>query len=109
MLPLRWGNRALRWYFSPEYLHMDRVDPRRPTLSVGNHSVFGVLDVLLFADGLYRERGISLRMLADRIHFKLPLWRDVVERTGAGFQFGNAAAGAQSPLTTTPVPSLEES
>jgi 1-acyl-sn-glycerol-3-phosphate acyltransferase len=80
---LRWGNRALRWYFAPEYLHMDLADPARPTLFVGNHSVFGVLDVLLFADGLYRECGISLRMLADRNHFKLPLWRDFVERTGA--------------------------
>jgi 1-acyl-sn-glycerol-3-phosphate acyltransferase len=83
VLPLRLGNRALRWYFAPEYLHMDLADPARPTLFVGNHSVFGVLDVLLFADGLYRERGISLRMLADRNHFKLPLWRDFVERTGA--------------------------
>jgi len=83
VLPLRWGNRALRWYFAPEYLHLDRADPARPTLFVGNHSVFGVLDVLLFADGLYRERGISLRMLADRNHFKVPLWRDFVEQTGA--------------------------
>jgi len=83
LAPVQWGNRALRWYFAPEYLHIDRVDPRRPTLFVGNHSVFGVLDVLLFADGLYREHGISLRMLADRNHFKLPLWRDFVERTGA--------------------------
>jgi 1-acyl-sn-glycerol-3-phosphate acyltransferase len=83
VLPLRWGNRALRWYFAPEYLHMDRVDPKRPTLFVGNHSVCGVLDVLLFADALYRERGISLRMLADRNHFKFPLWRDFVEQTGA--------------------------
>ena len=83
VLPLRWGNRALRWYFAPEYLHLERADPARPTLFVGNHSVFGVLDVLLFADGLYRERGISLRMLADRNHFKLPLWRDFVEQTGA--------------------------
>jgi len=40
-----------------------------------------VLDVLLFADGLYRERGISLRMLATANHFKLPLWRDFVEQT----------------------------
>jgi len=80
---LRWGSRALRWYFAPEYLHLERADPARPTLFVGNHSVFGVLDVLLFADGLYRERGISLRMLADRNHFKLPLWRDFVEQTGA--------------------------
>jgi 1-acyl-sn-glycerol-3-phosphate acyltransferase len=79
----RRSNQALRWYFAPEYLHMDRADPRRPTLFVGNHSVFGVLDVLLFADGLYRERGIVLRSLADRNHFKVPVWRDFVEQTGA--------------------------
>ena len=79
----RWSNRALRWYFSPQYLHLDRVDAKRPTLFVGNHSVFGVLDVLLFADALYRERGISLRMLADRNHFKIPVWQSFVVQTGA--------------------------
>ena len=79
----RWGNQALRWYFAPEYLHMERADAKRPTLFVGNHSLYGVLDVLLFADGLYRERGISLRMLADRNHFKVPLWRDFVVQTGS--------------------------
>jgi 1-acyl-sn-glycerol-3-phosphate acyltransferase len=79
----RWGNEALRWYFAPQYLHLERADKGRPTLFVGNHSVYGVLDVMLFADGLYRERGISLRMLADRNHFKFPLWRDFVVQTGA--------------------------
>jgi len=79
----RLGIQALRWYFAPEYLHLERVDRRRPTLFVGNHSVYGVLDVLLFADGLYRERGVVLRSLADRNHFKVPLWRDFVEQTGA--------------------------
>jgi len=74
---------ALRWYFAPEYLHLERADKRRPTLFVGNHSLYGVLDVLLFADGLYRERGIVLRSLADRNHFKMPLWRDFVAQTGA--------------------------
>jgi 1-acyl-sn-glycerol-3-phosphate acyltransferase len=74
---------VLRWYFAPEYLHLDRAAASRPTLFVGNHSVFGVLDVMLFADGLYRERGITLRSLADRLHFKFPVWRDVVEMTGA--------------------------
>ena len=78
-----WANRVLRWYFVPEYLHMDRADADRPTLFVGNHSVFGVLDVLLFADGLYGERGISLRLLADRNHFKFPVWRDLVTLQGA--------------------------
>jgi 1-acyl-sn-glycerol-3-phosphate acyltransferase len=80
---LRWGLDALRWYFAPEYLHLERADRRRPTLFVGNHSLYGVLDVLLFADGLYRERGIVLRSLADRNHFKVPLWRDFVVQTGA--------------------------
>ena len=82
-LQIRWANQALRWYFAPEYLHLERVDPRRPTLFVGNHSVYGVLDVLLFADGLYRERGVVLRSLADRNHFKVPVWRDFVVQTGA--------------------------
>ncbi len=79
----RWGNQALRWYFAPEYLHMERADAKRPTLFVGNHSVYGVLDVMLFADGLYRERGVVLRSLADRNHFKVPVWRDFVIHTGA--------------------------
>jgi 1-acyl-sn-glycerol-3-phosphate acyltransferase len=79
----RLANDLLRRYFVPEYLHMERTDPKRPTLFVGNHSVFGVLDVMLFSDGLYRERGITLRSLADRNHFKVPLWRDFVAATGA--------------------------
>jgi 1-acyl-sn-glycerol-3-phosphate acyltransferase len=82
-LRFRLVNRVLRAYFAPEYVHLDRADARHPTLFVGNHSVFGVLDVMLFADGLYRERGISLRMLADRNHFKVPLWRDFTVQTGA--------------------------
>ena len=78
-----WANRALRWYFAPEFHHLDRVAANRPTLFVGNHSVFGVLDVMLFADGLFRERGVSLRLLADRNHFKFPVWRDLVALQGA--------------------------
>ncbi len=78
-----WANRALRWYFAPEFHHLDRVVASRPTLFVGNHSVFGVLDVMLFADGLFRERGVSLRLLADRNHFKFPVWRDLVVLQGA--------------------------
>ena len=80
---LRLGMDLLRWYFAPEYLHLERADKRRPTLFVGNHSLYGVLDVLLFSDGLYRERGIVLRSLADRNHFKVPVWRDFVGQTGA--------------------------
>lgn len=38
-----WANRALRWYFAPEFHHLDRVAANRPTLLAGNHSVFGML------------------------------------------------------------------
>jgi len=79
----RWANQVLRWYFAPEYLHLNRASASLPTLFVGNHSVFGVLDVMLFTDGLYRERGITVRSLADRNHFKVPVWRDLVVQTGA--------------------------
>ena len=91
-----WANRVLRWYFAPEFHHLDRVAANRPTLFVGNHSVFGVLDVMLFADGLFRERGVSLRLLADRNHFKFPVWRDLVVLQGAvlGNRANCAAADA---------------
>lgn len=89
----RWGNQALRWYFAPQCLHLERVDASRPTLFVGNHSVYGVLDVMLFTDALYRERGIVLRPLADRNHFKVPVWRAFVVQTGAVLGTrGNCAA-----------------
>ena len=45
-----WGLDALRWYFAPEYLHLERADKRRPTLFVGNHSVLNVFDAILFAE-----------------------------------------------------------
>ena len=82
-LQFRWANQALRWYFAPEYLHLDRVDRRRPTLFVGDHSSLRRDRRLLFADGLYRERGVVLRSLADRNHFKVPVWRDFVVQAGA--------------------------
>ena len=72
----------LRWYFDPEFLHLERASRTRPTLFVGNHSVWNVFDAMLFADALYRKRGIVLRPLSDRGHFKVPLWRDLVAEQG---------------------------
>ena len=75
--------RGLRWYFDPEFLHLERASRRRPTLFVANHSVWNVFDAMLFADALYRERGIVLRPLSDRGHFKVPLWRDLLIQQGS--------------------------
>lgn len=75
--------RGLRWYFDPEFLHLERSSRRRPTLFVANHSVWNVFDAMLFADALYRERGIVLRPLSDRGHFRVPLWRDLLVQQGS--------------------------
>jgi 1-acyl-sn-glycerol-3-phosphate acyltransferase len=77
-----WPLRVLRWYYAPEFLHLERASLTRPTLFVGNHSVLNVFDAILFADALYREHGIVLRPLADRAHFNVPLWRDVIVQQG---------------------------
>lgn len=77
-----WSLRFLRWYYAPEFVHLERASRGQPTLFVGNHSVLNVFDAMLFADALYREHGIVLRPLADRAHFNVPLWRDVVVQQG---------------------------
>jgi 1-acyl-sn-glycerol-3-phosphate acyltransferase len=78
-----WGMRLLRWYYAPEFLHLERFRPDRPTLFVGNHSVFNVFDAMLLTDRLREEHGIRLRSLADRGHFMVPVWRELITTQGA--------------------------
>ncbi|MBS1625215.1 MAG: acyltransferase family protein [Bacteroidetes bacterium] len=67
-------------YFTPEFHGIDEVDASRPALFVSNHAVIGVLDGYPFAIELYIQKGIFLRALADRRHFQIPLWRDLLEK-----------------------------
>jgi hypothetical protein len=50
---------------------------------VANHNVFGLVDTPLIVLEVYRKRGVMLRGMADRVHFALPLWRDLLTRGGA--------------------------
>lgn len=72
----------LRAYFSPKFYGLEKLDPDKPTLMVGNHTIFGVIDVPLLLAQIYRERGILVRTLADHQHYDIPLWRDMVDRSG---------------------------
>jgi len=73
----------LRLYFSPKFYGMDNVDPERPALFVANHTIYGVLDVPLYAIELYHKKGIFIRGLADHFHYKVPFWRDFLSWIGA--------------------------
>ncbi|OUS30235.1 acyltransferase [Gammaproteobacteria bacterium 45_16_T64] len=69
-------------YFDPIFFGLDNISPEKPALLVGNHTIYGTLDVpLIFAEA-YRERGVVIRGLADAAHYKIPGWRDLLHRSG---------------------------
>jgi 1-acyl-sn-glycerol-3-phosphate acyltransferase len=67
---------------SPLSYGLDNVPRRGPCLFVGNHTLFGLLDAPMLFIELYTKRHIKLRSLGDHVHFRVPLWRDVLHRYG---------------------------
>ncbi|MDX1696430.1 MAG: lysophospholipid acyltransferase family protein [Ketobacteraceae bacterium] len=73
----------LRFYFAPTFYGIDKIDPEHPVLLVGNHTIYGVLDVPLLIAQIYREQGVLVRSLADHAHYDVPVWRRMLDMTGA--------------------------
>jgi 1-acyl-sn-glycerol-3-phosphate acyltransferase len=65
----------------PKVYGVERI-PERGALFVGNHTLFGLIDVPFMATQLWRRRGIRLRGLGDHVHYKVPVWRNLLERSG---------------------------
>lgn len=78
---------APKIYFSPRFRGLEKVNPERPALWVGNHTLYGMLDVPLMIEHLYTQYGILVRSLGDQGHFKVPLWREFLQH--AGMVMGN--------------------
>lgn len=72
-----------RRYTQPHFEGLERIPSERPLLFVGNHTLFGVLDIPLLFFQLYEQHGIILRGLGDHLHFKVPIWRDLLNYFGA--------------------------
>jgi 1-acyl-sn-glycerol-3-phosphate acyltransferase len=79
---LAWLLRPWWWIHAPRFFDAERVPADRGVLLVGNHTLFGVLDVPLLTLGLYRLRGVYPRALGDHLHFHVPIWRDLLWRLG---------------------------
>ncbi len=77
------ANAPARKYFSPQFFGLENVDPLQPALYVCNHTIYGFLDGPLIFEKLFEEKGIVLRALGDHAHFKIPLWGNMLKRSGA--------------------------
>ena len=76
-----WLAPARAWH-RPSFLGVEHVDPSHPTMFVGNHTLYGVQDVPHILYELLRVHGIFPRALADRAHFAVPVWRDLLTAFG---------------------------
>ena len=80
---IRLGSALQRFYFKPTFLGSEHIDARKPAMYVGNHTIYGVLDSPVLIDYLFTEHKIAIVSLGDHLHFKVPVWRDLVKKMGA--------------------------
>ena len=67
-------------YFKPTVVGLEKL-PDKPTLFVGNHSLFGV-DAMIFLLALHHHQGRFVRPLADKVFFETPLGDALVRHGG---------------------------
>jgi 1-acyl-sn-glycerol-3-phosphate acyltransferase len=73
----------VRRWTSPSWDGLERIPRSGPFLLIGNHSAgLGAIDTLLLSATVYEQRGRALRTAGDRMHWRVPGWRDLLERLG---------------------------
>lgn len=78
---LKFVNSVQHRLFDFEFLGLENLDKAKPSILVGNHSIYAY-DVAMLLVELKLKKGIELRALGDRIHSKIPYWRDLLEDYG---------------------------
>lgn len=66
----------------PEFDGLERI-PDEPVMLVGNHTIYGVLDVPFLMAGLWKHHSIAVRALGHHGHWVIPGWREFLEAFGA--------------------------
>ena len=80
---LRRRLRPLARWFDPQFSGLGNVDAAVPSLYVGNHTIYGIIDSPLIFAGLYERTGVFVRSLGDHYHFDIPGWGDSLLKYGA--------------------------
>jgi len=56
--------------------------PEDGSLLVGNHTIYGFLDLPLMLTEVWRRRHIAIRGLGENAHYTVPIWRDLLAACG---------------------------
>jgi hypothetical protein len=73
----------LKRLLSPVSIGTEHVPREGPVLLIGNHSIYGLIDIPMLGLEIYEKTGRTVRGLADHNHFALPIWRDFLHSIGA--------------------------
>jgi 1-acyl-sn-glycerol-3-phosphate acyltransferase len=65
----------------PKVYGIERI-PDDGVLFVGNHTIFGFMDLPFMMAELWKRRRMTVRGLGEHAHYALPLWRDLLAACG---------------------------
>jgi len=56
--------------------------PTDGSLLVGNHTIYGFLDLPFMMAEIWKRRRLAIRGLGEHAHYAVPLWRDLLAKGG---------------------------
>jgi 1-acyl-sn-glycerol-3-phosphate acyltransferase len=65
----------------PKFYGIDNI-PGDGSLLVGNHTIYGFLDLPFMMAEIWKCRRIAIRGLGENAHYKVPVWRDLLGACG---------------------------
>ena len=65
----------------PKFYGIENM-PDDGSLLVGNHTIYGFLDLPLMIAEIWKQRRIMVRGLGEDAHYKVPVWREALDACG---------------------------
>ena len=65
----------------PKFYGIENI-PDDGSLLVGNHTIYGFLDLPFMMAEIWKRRRIAIRGLGENAHYKVPVWRDLLGACG---------------------------